>query len=130
MPCGAISAPRLPLPLPQIYRKALSLSPAARQKTSTGQIINMFSTDTKQLQMFLNFMNNVALAPLQIIVALALIWLQVGSAPLPPYRLRPRPHVISGCRSPPSDPSPWCPALVPRYRSTTRRWWGSDSCSS
>ena len=54
----------------------------ARQKSSTGQIINMFSTDTKQLQMFLNFMNNVALAPLQIIVALALIWLQVDYATL------------------------------------------------
>ena len=33
----------------------------------------MFSTDTKQLQMFLNFMNNVALAPIQIIVALVSI---------------------------------------------------------
>jgi ABC-type multidrug transport system fused ATPase/permease subunit len=64
----------------KIYRKALSLSPAARQRSSTGQIINMFSTDTKQLQMFLNFMNNVALAPFQIIVALALIYEQVGVA--------------------------------------------------
>jgi ABC-type multidrug transport system fused ATPase/permease subunit len=33
-----------------IYRKSLKLSPAARQISSTGQIINMFSNDTAQLQ--------------------------------------------------------------------------------
>jgi ABC-type multidrug transport system fused ATPase/permease subunit len=62
----------------KIYRKAMLLSPAARQKSSTGQIITMFSNDTKQIQMFLFFMNNAVVAPFQIIVALALIYQQVG----------------------------------------------------
>jgi ABC-type multidrug transport system fused ATPase/permease subunit len=64
----------------KIYRKAMVLSPAARQKSSTGQIINMFSNDTKQIESFLFFLNNIIVAPAQIIVALVLIYLQVGIA--------------------------------------------------
>lgn len=62
----------------KIYRKSIALSPAARQNSSTGQIITMFSNDTKQLQLFLFFMNNAIVAPFQIIIALALIYQQVG----------------------------------------------------
>lgn len=63
-----------------IYRKSLRLSPSARQSASTGQIINMFSNDTMQIQRFLSFFNLVALAPAQIAVCLALIYLQIGPA--------------------------------------------------
>lgn len=63
-----------------IYRKALKLSPASRQKQSTGMIVNMFSNDTKQLQQFTYFMNNCAIAPFQIIVSLVLIYYEVGPA--------------------------------------------------
>ena len=63
-----------------IYRKSLKLSPSTKQTTSTGQIVNMFSNDTGQLQRFLFFCNNVALAPFQIAVAIALIYQQVGSS--------------------------------------------------
>lgn len=63
-----------------IFRKSLRLSPAYRQQQSTGKIINMFSNDTKQVQNFLNFANNVAIAPLQIIVTLYLIYREVGVA--------------------------------------------------
>ena len=62
----------------KIYRKAILLSPSARQKSSTGQIITMVSNDTKQLQLFLSFMNNVVVAPFQILLALALAYQQVG----------------------------------------------------
>ncbi len=44
-----------------IYCKSLQLSPAARHQSSTGQIINMFSNDTKQLQRFLGFLNQIVL---------------------------------------------------------------------
>ena len=64
----------------KIYRKSMVLSPAARQKSSTGQIITMFSNDTKQIQQFLFFLNNVIMAPAQIIIALALIYQQVGNS--------------------------------------------------
>jgi ATP-binding cassette subfamily C (CFTR/MRP) protein 1 len=60
-----------------IYRKALRLSPAAKQHASTGQIVNMFSGDTKQIQGMLNFVVFIALAPVQIGVALAFIYQQV-----------------------------------------------------
>ena len=62
----------------KIYQKAILLSPSARQKSSTGQIITMVSNDTKQLQLFLSFMNNVVVAPFQILLALALAYQQVG----------------------------------------------------
>ena len=61
-----------------IYRKALRLSPAARQLQSTGMIVNMFSNDTKQLQMFLYFFNNIVIAPFQIVACIVLIYMQVG----------------------------------------------------
>jgi ABC-type multidrug transport system fused ATPase/permease subunit len=56
-----------------IYRKSLKLSPASRQKSSTGQIVNMFSNDTAQMQRFLFFLNNMILAPPVIAVCLFLI---------------------------------------------------------
>lgn len=63
-----------------IYRKALRLSPGSRQEQSTGMIVNMFSNDSAQLNMFLYFLTNILIAPAQIAVALALIYQQVGPA--------------------------------------------------
>ena len=63
-----------------IYRKALKLSPAARQGSSTGQIVNMFSNDTRQLENCLFTLLNTFVAPFQIVIALVLIYLQVREA--------------------------------------------------
>jgi ABC-type multidrug transport system fused ATPase/permease subunit len=63
-----------------IYRKALKLSPAARQVSSTGQIVNMFSNDTQQLQRFLFFFNGIVLALPTIGVCLYLIYQQMNVA--------------------------------------------------
>ena len=63
-----------------IYRKSLILSPAARQSSSTGQIVNMFANDTGQLQRLMFFLGMIALAPVQIAICLALIYQQVGNA--------------------------------------------------
>ena len=60
-----------------LYRKALRVSAAARAMTSTGQVVNMMSNDTAQLQRFLQFVGMVMVAPIQIVLALALIFLQV-----------------------------------------------------
>ena len=60
-----------------IFRKSLKLSSASRINTSTGQIVNMFSTDTKQLQTLMYFVSMIFFAPIQIAVALALIYQQV-----------------------------------------------------
>jgi len=63
-----------------LYRKALTVSAAGRAMTSTGQVVNMMSNDTMQLQRFLQFVGFTSIAPLQIIISLYLIWKQVGNA--------------------------------------------------
>ena len=63
-----------------LYRKALRVSASGRAKTSTGQVVNMMSNDTAQLQRFLQFAGMTFVAPLQIIIALVLIFRQVGNA--------------------------------------------------
>lgn len=63
-----------------LYRKALRVSAAGRSKTSTGQVVNMMSNDTSQLQRFLQFVGMTAVAPIQIVIALILINQQVGAA--------------------------------------------------
>jgi ABC-type multidrug transport system fused ATPase/permease subunit len=60
-----------------LYRKALRVSAAGRAKTSTGQVVNMMSNDTAQLQRFLQFVGMTLVAPIQIIIALVLINQQV-----------------------------------------------------
>jgi hypothetical protein len=61
-----------------LYRKSLRVSAAGRAKTSTGQVVNMMSNDTQQLQRFLQFAGMILVAPLQIIVALVLVYRQVS----------------------------------------------------
>lgn len=63
-----------------LYRKALRVSAAARAQTSTGQVVNMMSNDTAQLQRFLQFVGMILTAPISIILALVLIYQQVGNA--------------------------------------------------
>ena len=61
-----------------LYRKALRVSAAGRAMTSTGQVVNMMSNDTAQLQRFLQFIGFTLTAPLQIIIALYFIYQQVS----------------------------------------------------
>lgn len=63
-----------------LFSKALTISAAGRAQTSTGQVVNMMSNDTTQLQRFLQFVGFTLVAPIQIIIALALIYQQVGNA--------------------------------------------------
>lgn len=61
-----------------LYRKSLTVSAAGRAKTSTGQVVNMMSNDTMQLQRFLQFIGLTMGAPIQIVIALYLIYQQVS----------------------------------------------------
>eukprot|EP00977_Amphora_coffeiformis_P000393 scaffold108_cov162-Amphora_coffeaeformis.AAC.4 len=63
-----------------LYRKALRVSAAGRAVTSTGQVVNMMSNDTAQLQRFLQFIGFTMTAPLQIVIALYFIYQEVGNA--------------------------------------------------
>lgn len=62
-----------------LYRKALVVSAAGRSKTSVGQVVNMMSNDTAQLQRFIQFGSMTLSAPIMIIIALSLIYQQVRS---------------------------------------------------
>mmetsp|Transcript_24347 Transcript_24347/g.52185 ORF Transcript_24347/g.52185 Transcript_24347/m.52185 type:complete len:1508 (-) Transcript_24347:383-4906(-) len=63
-----------------LFSKALTISAAGRAQTSTGQVVNMMSNDTQQLQRFLQFFGFTLIAPIQIIISLILIYRQVGNA--------------------------------------------------
>ena len=63
-----------------LFSKALTISAAGRAQTSTGQVVNMMSNDTQQLQRFLQFFGFTLVAPIQIVIALILIYQQVGNA--------------------------------------------------
>ena len=63
-----------------LFSKALTISAAGRAQTSTGQVVNMMSNDTQQLQRFLQFFGFTLVAPIQIVFSLVLIHRQVGNA--------------------------------------------------
>jgi len=63
-----------------LFGKALTISAAGRAQTSTGQVVNMMSNDTQQLQRFLQFFGFTLIAPIQIVISLVLIYRQVGNA--------------------------------------------------
>ncbi len=62
-----------------VYRKVLTVSPSGKATTSTGQVVNMMSNDTTQMQRFLQFVGFVTVAPFQVVLALYLIYQQVGN---------------------------------------------------
>lgn len=63
-----------------LYNKSLRVSPSGRALTSTGQVVNLMSNDSNQIQMFFNFVSYSVFAPLQIVISIILIFQQVGNA--------------------------------------------------
>ncbi|XP_077850569.1 ATP binding cassette subfamily C member 13 isoform X2 [Macaca mulatta] len=65
-----------------IYKKALLLSNVSRQKFSTGEIINLMSADAQQLMDLTANLNLLWSAPFQILMAIYLLWQELGPAVL------------------------------------------------
>lgn len=63
-----------------LYQKSLKFSPVARGGTSTGQIVNMMSSDTLMIAGFFASCTNFFAAPCIVALAIYLIYQQVGSA--------------------------------------------------
>lgn len=61
-----------------IYRKSLQLSNSSRSKFTTGQIVNLMAVDAQRSIDISGFINLLWSAPLQIIVALVLLWRELG----------------------------------------------------
>uniref|UniRef100_A0A0D9R8Q9 Multidrug resistance-associated protein 1-like n=1 Tax=Chlorocebus sabaeus TaxID=60711 RepID=A0A0D9R8Q9_CHLSB len=65
-----------------IYKKALLLSNVSQQKFSTGEIINLMSADAQQLMDLTANLNLLWSAPFQILMAIYLLWQELGPAVL------------------------------------------------
>ena len=63
-----------------LYKKLFHLSNTSRSEIGVGQIINVFSSDTNQIQMTLATVGTTLLSPAQLAVAFALIYFEVGVA--------------------------------------------------
>ncbi|XP_032133066.1 multidrug resistance-associated protein 1-like isoform X1 [Sapajus apella] len=65
-----------------VYKKVLLLSNVSRQKFSTGEIINLMSADVQQLMDMTSNLNLLWSAPFQILMAISLLWQELGPAVL------------------------------------------------
>ena len=63
-----------------VYDATLTASSTARGASSTGEVINIMSNDTTQIQRFLQFIGVTLVAPFQIVIAIYLIYVQIGDA--------------------------------------------------
>ncbi len=65
-----------------LYKKSLRLSPAARADFSTGQIVNMMSTDANRLDSLMMTLNNLFSAGFLLVAIIALLINSMGPASL------------------------------------------------
>ncbi|KAI8837003.1 P-loop containing nucleoside triphosphate hydrolase protein [Chytriomyces cf. hyalinus JEL632] len=63
-----------------IYRKSLKLAPQARQKFGSGQIINLVTTDTMRIQMFMMQAVFVFVLPITLIITIGFLIAAIGWA--------------------------------------------------
>eukprot|EP00271_Cylindrocystis_brebissonii_P007833 TRINITY_DN2165_c0_g1_i1.p1 TRINITY_DN2165_c0_g1~~TRINITY_DN2165_c0_g1_i1.p1 ORF type:complete len:1709 (-),score=349.89 TRINITY_DN2165_c0_g1_i1:1265-6391(-) len=65
-----------------VFRKSLRLSPRGKQGYSTGRIVNMMTNDTEALQAVVQQLHNVWSAPFRIVMAMVLLYQELGIAAL------------------------------------------------
>ncbi|XP_076363250.1 multidrug resistance-associated protein 1-like isoform X2 [Tachypleus tridentatus] len=65
-----------------LYRKSLQLSNSARKKFTVGEIVNLMAVDTQRVMEFVQIVNIIWAAPLQIGVCLWLLWQHLGVSTL------------------------------------------------
>ena len=65
-----------------ICRKSLKLASSARQKYTSGEITNLVSVDTQRINDGLEYVGNLWGAPLQVVIAMWLVYREVGTAAL------------------------------------------------
>ncbi|XP_016051783.1 PREDICTED: multidrug resistance-associated protein 1 [Miniopterus natalensis] len=61
-----------------VYRKALVITNAARKSSTVGEIVNLMSVDAQRFMDLTTYINMIWSAPLQVILALYLLWLNLG----------------------------------------------------
>ncbi|XP_025064482.1 multidrug resistance-associated protein 1-like isoform X2 [Alligator sinensis] len=65
-----------------IYRKALTLANCARRKYTSGEIVNLMSSDAQQLMEMAVNLNLLWSAPFQILMAIIFLWQELGPSVL------------------------------------------------
>ena len=65
-----------------LFSQALLLSNVSRKQFSTGEIINVMVTDAQQLMDLMTNINLLWSAPFQILMAVSLLWQELGPAVL------------------------------------------------
>ncbi|XP_062999456.1 multidrug resistance-associated protein 1-like [Elgaria multicarinata webbii] len=65
-----------------VYRKALVITNSARKTSTVGEIVNLMSVDAQRFMDLATYINMVWSAPLQVILALYLLWLNLGPSVL------------------------------------------------
>ncbi|CAH3112435.1 unnamed protein product [Porites lobata] len=66
-----------------VYRKVLRLSQSALSQTTTGQIVNLMTSDVQKLEQTTVFAHYIWIAPLAVCVVAFFCWQEVGLAVLP-----------------------------------------------
>eukprot|EP00158_Paraphelidium_tribonemae_P009159 Partr_v1_DN28790_c0_g1_i1_m62407 putative ATP-binding cassette, sub-family C (CFTR MRP), member len=61
-----------------VFQKSLRLSPAARQNYTAGKIVNIMSTDISRIDLFMQLIHFVWVAPVQILTAFIILGWQLG----------------------------------------------------
>ncbi|XP_063479793.1 multidrug resistance-associated protein 1 isoform X10 [Symphalangus syndactylus] len=61
-----------------VYRKALVITNSARKSSTVGEIVNLMSVDAQRFMDLATYINMIWSAPLQVILALYLLWLNLG----------------------------------------------------
>lgn len=61
-----------------VYRKSLKLSKSALADTTVGQMVNLISNDVSRFDMAATFLHHLVLGPVQIVVAMFLLYENVG----------------------------------------------------
>ncbi|XP_074648822.1 multidrug resistance-associated protein 1-like isoform X2 [Tubulanus polymorphus] len=63
-----------------VYRKALILSNSAKKTSTQGEIVNLMAVDSQKLQDIPNYLHLVWSAPLTVVVALVLLYQELGAS--------------------------------------------------
>ncbi|XP_005872114.1 PREDICTED: multidrug resistance-associated protein 1 [Myotis brandtii] len=65
-----------------VYRKALVITNSARKSSTVGEIVNLMSVDAQRFMDLTTYINMIWSAPLQVFLALYLLWLNLGPSVL------------------------------------------------
>ena len=58
----------------QVYKKALVLSSAERQRRTTGEIINFMTVDAQRIQELTNYLHAIWYSIIQIFLSIYFLW--------------------------------------------------------